>query len=104
LLLIRHGQYNLDGKCDEEKKLTQLGRDQASLTGRRLKELGLPWSKVIVSTMTRAKETKELICSELKLAEDVTMETPDDILREGAPIRPEPDVVRKGFISLRRGF
>lgn len=25
LILIRHGQYNLDGKNDSERKLTQLG-------------------------------------------------------------------------------
>jgi hypothetical protein len=26
--LIRHGQYNLDGKSDEERYLTELGREQ----------------------------------------------------------------------------
>ena len=31
LLLIRHGQYNLEGKTDEEKILTELGRKQVRL-------------------------------------------------------------------------
>ena len=39
VILIRHGQYNLEGKSDEERYLTELGREQAALTGQRLKIL-----------------------------------------------------------------
>ena len=42
--------------------------------------------------MTRAKETAALIGEHLP--EDLPRRDPDDILREGAPIRPEPDVGR----------
>ena len=37
--MVRHGQYNLDGKVDEERYLTELGRKQAELTGQRLATL-----------------------------------------------------------------
>ena len=30
IILIRHGQYNLDGTSDSERYLTDLGRDQVS--------------------------------------------------------------------------
>ena len=39
LILIRHGQYNLDGESDAERYLTQLGQDQAKMTGMRLGKL-----------------------------------------------------------------
>ncbi len=91
LVLIRHGQYNLGGKTDEEKYLTELGRDQAAETGRRLAALGVPVTKLVVSSMTRAKETAELIRK--SLPPETPCDSPDDLLREGAPIRPEPDCI-----------
>jgi hypothetical protein len=33
IVLIRHGQYNTDGQGDENRNLTELGRDQAEKTG-----------------------------------------------------------------------
>ena len=36
IFLIRHGQYNQEGKSDEENYLTPLGREQAALTGDRM--------------------------------------------------------------------
>ena len=33
IILIRHGQYNQKGEEDEERYLTELGREQARLTG-----------------------------------------------------------------------
>merc|ERR1719310_962010 len=57
LILIRHGQYELDGKTDEERILTSLGRSQADMTGSRLAELSLPYTHIIRSNMSRAVET-----------------------------------------------
>jgi serine/threonine-protein phosphatase PGAM5 len=37
--MVRHGQYNLDGRVDEERYLTELGRKQAEMTGQRLANL-----------------------------------------------------------------
>jgi len=89
LLLIRHGHYDLNGATDEERKLTELGREQATATGLRLARLGLPYTRIIRSNMTRAVETAALISDKLV---GVPQEDPDPILREGAPCRPEPDV------------
>ena len=40
LILIRHGQYNLKGKTDPERYLSDLGREQAVLTGHYFSEHG----------------------------------------------------------------
>ncbi|ESO95389.1 hypothetical protein LOTGIDRAFT_203856 [Lottia gigantea] len=88
ILLIRHGQYNLNGLTDTDRYLTTLGRTQADLTGSRLKELDLPYTKLISSTMTRALETADIIHKHLP---DLPREK-NDMLREGAPIPPEPPV------------
>jgi len=86
LIFIRHGQYNNKYKEDEKRTLTQLGKEQAIFTGIRLRELNIPFDKVIESSMTRAVETSSLICGQLK---DVKIER-TDLLREGSPIQPEP--------------
>ena len=39
LILVRHGQYNLSGSQDSERYLTELGREQADLTGQRLAQV-----------------------------------------------------------------
>ncbi|KAK0162434.1 hypothetical protein PV327_006210 [Microctonus hyperodae] len=90
LLLIRHGQYNLSGETDSDRILTDLGRQQAELTGKRLAELNLPYSLIVRSTMSRAQETSKIIEKSLK---DVPV-SDDSILVEGAPIPPEPPIGR----------
>lgn len=89
IILIRHGQYNLDGKTDSERYLTPLGREQAKLTGFRLAELKLPYTYLLHSNMSRAMETSQLISQNLP---HVPVLPADGILREGAPITPEPRV------------
>ncbi|GFN84795.1 serine/threonine-protein phosphatase pgam5, mitochondrial [Plakobranchus ocellatus] len=86
LILIRHGQYFDNANVDKERFLTSLGRTQAELTGERLKELNLPYTSLVSSTMTRAMETANIIHKSLPHLEH----TKDDNLREGAPIPPEP--------------
>ncbi|CAG9770326.1 unnamed protein product [Ceutorhynchus assimilis] len=86
VILIRHGQYNLEGQTDEERFLTKLGRLQAEYTGKRLAELGLPYCDMVKSTMTRAQETGSIISTHIP---NVPV-THCDLLREGAPIPPEP--------------
>ncbi|CAG9820564.1 unnamed protein product [Phaedon cochleariae] len=86
IILIRHGQYNLNGSTDEERVLTKLGRTQAEYTGKRLKELDLPYTNMVKSTMSRAQETGSIISDFLP---NVPV-TNCDFLREGAPIPPEP--------------
>ncbi len=39
LILVRHGQYNMSTDKDSERYLTELGRQQADITGKRLADL-----------------------------------------------------------------
>ena len=64
------------------------GKEQAYLTGLRLVALNYPYTKLISSTMTRAKETADIIHKQLP---ELPREE-SDLLREGAPIPPEPPV------------
>ncbi|XP_030767037.1 serine/threonine-protein phosphatase Pgam5, mitochondrial-like isoform X2 [Sitophilus oryzae] len=86
LILIRHGQYNLKGLSDKERYLTVLGRLQAEYTGKRLRELNLPYTNIVKSTMARANETGSIISVQLP----TVPVSHCDLLREGAPIPPEP--------------
>lgn len=89
IILIRHGQYNLQGSSDKERILTDLGRQQASVTANRLAELSIPFNVLIHSNMSRAIETAQIISESLP---NVPVLPADGILREGAPIQPEPKV------------
>jgi len=87
IYLIRHGQYNLKGETDIEKKLTELGRKQALYTGERLSQLNLPWTSITQSTLTRAVETCSLI--QKHLPANIPLKS-SDMLVEGAPVPPDP--------------
>ena len=63
------------------------GNRQAEATGERLKALNLPYTKVIHSSMTRAQETARQIHKFVLPQADMKQ---CDMLREGAPIPPEP--------------
>lgn len=89
LILIRHGQYNLNGPTDKERILTDLGRIQAKITGERLKELELPINEVVISTMSRAQETGKIILEQLPKSKDMKV-IHEPLIEEGAPIPPEP--------------
>jgi serine/threonine-protein phosphatase PGAM5 len=86
ILLIRHGQYNLNGKTDQERTLTALGRQQAKLTGQRLAQLELPISDVVISTMTRAQETGNIILEQLSKEKSFKIVN-DVLIKEGEPIQ-----------------
>lgn len=84
LILIRHGQYNVDG----DEGLTQLGNQQAKMAAIRLREYGYAYTTIVSSRMTRARETADIIKNILSPIE--YEET--DLLNEGAPVMPEPPV------------
>lgn len=88
LILIRHGQYNLDGATDVERFLTEMGRKQAACTGERLKLLQIPFDKMIRSTMTRAQETGKIISTHIA---NIPIEN-CSLIEEGAPIAPQPPI------------
>lgn len=95
IFLIRHGQYNLD---DKAHGLTELGKHQSKKTGERLRamadglkkdhygEIKVQWKSVTSSQLLRAKETAEIIASELGMAVD----DHDALLNEGTPCIPHP--------------
>ncbi|KAL7058458.1 hypothetical protein AAHC03_016801 [Spirometra sp. Aus1] len=87
IIFVRHGQYHYAAD-DSDCHLTKLGREQTDYTGQRLKQLGLPYSRIIYSTMTRAVESTEEIIKHLPNVPAV----PCDLLREGAPFPPQPPV------------
>lgn len=86
LILIRHGHYVWDPDDPEKRILTELGRKQAAITGQRLKELGHDYTMLHYSTMPRATETADIIRESLVGVPAKSC----DLMREGAPIRPEP--------------
>jgi serine/threonine-protein phosphatase PGAM5 len=67
LYLIRHGEYVHDEGCDEDTGcgLDRLGRHQAALAGDFLASLGIGFTSLQSSSMTRARETAAIIASRL---------------------------------------
>lgn len=86
VFLVRHGQYHDREKTDEKRTLTELGKEQAKMTGEYLKQCGFNFDKIYVSTMTRARETGEIIAENFP---DVPIEYSDTI-REAFPAPPRP--------------
>lgn len=104
VILVRHGQYDETSKDDMLRKLTPLGRLQAERTGARLARMAEGANSfdefefngpcmiqaLRSSSMTRARETAEIIAKHLK----VKLEAPDPLLDEALPspmipIRPD---------------
>jgi serine/threonine-protein phosphatase PGAM5 len=95
-LLVRHGQYEYSDEGDEKQVLTPLGRLQAEKTGLRLAEVLEPalttpgrqekHVRIHVSTMTRAKETADIIAAQLE-SKGGSFERlpPTPVLVEGSP-------------------
>jgi serine/threonine-protein phosphatase PGAM5 len=83
IILIRHGEYEHDEDCDEDVGcgLVVLGRQQARLTGDRLKAMPIAFTSIQASAMTRARQTGEIIAErfpglELVLHRDIRECTP----------------------------
>ncbi len=83
IVLLRHGDYK-EWAAQELKGLTPCGQRQASRTAKAIKHLsGLPRiTKVISSTMPRAKETAVIIQSQLPEGPPIDF---DQQLEEGSP-------------------
>lgn len=83
IILVRHGQYK--AKTDKaSEKLTGLGRKQAKLVGKRLREYKP--NMIVHSSMLRAIETAQIIKSQIGLQK--TMEQ-TDLLCECIPFIPK---------------
>ncbi len=83
IYLIRHGEYSSPYKNapDSELVLTPLGIAQARLVSSRLKSMNINFNSLISSTMTRAKQTTEVINQDFpELKPELS-----DLVRECAP-------------------
>lgn len=104
--LVRHGQtsnnlHRIFGG-QEDVVLTELGQDQARLAGRRLVEQGLAPDLIISSPLTRARQTAELIATELgypveKIEVDKRVTEINDGKMTGVQQTPENRQKRDGY-------
>ncbi len=91
IYLIRHGDYapQDDNIPDSENVLTPLGIAQARLVSTRLKSMNINFNSLISSTMTRAKQTAEVIINDFpKLVPEQS-----DLIRECTPPTWREDVM-----------
>ena len=88
LFLVRHGQYFTEKMLEQDRKLTELGREQLDITGARLRELGSCFDRMVASTMTRAQESASIVHKHFP---ELSVEC-EPLLEEGAPVKPEPPV------------
>ncbi len=74
IYLIRHGEYDHEDERDEDigMALVPLGVAQARLVADRLRAMPVEWTSLTSSTMTRARETAQVIADELPQLEHVT--------------------------------
>jgi serine/threonine-protein phosphatase PGAM5 len=124
VLLIRHGQYDDSQKNDDAQNvLTDLGKRQAKTTGERLAHIILqasgsnsdgscPLKSLSCSSLTRAKQTADIIYEEIQTMiskyneekpdqpwDPVERKEPDPLLIEGFPIHHIPGPT--GFTGLK---
>lgn len=89
LILVRHGWYDYKDPADERvgRRLNALGREQARLAGKRLKQMDLRFGSVVTSRYTRAMETGDIIAAALDLAV-----VRDSLLNECTPPTDRTDI------------
>eukprot|EP00960_Hanusia_phi_P023673 698617-Hanusia_phi.AAC.2 len=86
IILVRHGQYKDKETKDSNAVLTLKGRQQARILAQKILDTWKPTS-LIVSDMTRAQQTMEILLE--KLPKDIPLTTMKE-LREGRPCQPIP--------------
>lgn len=96
IILVRHGQYHSATEKTLEK-LTVLGKRQAKLAGKRLKENKI--DKIIHSTMPRAIETASIIKKELAFRGPFES---CDFLRECVPGFPKNLRKKHGYTDVKK--
>jgi len=92
IILVRHGQYNKKGEddiFDNDYTLTELGREQSALVGRRLKSYPVKFTSFVSSGSIRAKETAHIILKEIA-QEGLSIDINDEILNGGSPCIEQP--------------
>ena len=67
IVLMRHGEAEPYSGQDSSRPLTERGREQATLTGRWLREQNLPVSHIVASPYLRAQQSAQRIADSLEL-------------------------------------
>ncbi len=101
IYLIRHGQYSPqdDGLPDSVQVLTPLGIAQARLVSQRLKSMDIKFNSLLTSTMTRAKQTAEVISRDFP---ELNLEQ-TDLIRECTPPSWRKDIMTGVDTTEREG-
>jgi phosphohistidine phosphatase len=73
LYLLRHATATDVASTDEERALTQEGRDEARVAGAALAELGAKPSHILSSPLVRARQTAEIAAKALKFSKDIEL-------------------------------
>jgi serine/threonine-protein phosphatase PGAM5 len=87
--LIRHGEYEHGVESPDEGGLVALGRQQARILATRLDGCPVAFTSLQFSTMTRARETAEILAAQFP---DLAPQAFDDI-RECAPTTWRQDIM-----------
>jgi serine/threonine-protein phosphatase PGAM5 len=92
LILVRHGAYDEDDRIDPDvgRALTPEGREQAQLAADRLAGFPLRVDAIHASTMTRARQTAEIIGAALHLEPK-----PSRLIRECTPPTERADLMAR---------
>jgi serine/threonine-protein phosphatase PGAM5 len=92
VILIRHGAYDEDDQRDPDvgRALTEEGREQARLVAERLASFPVRVDAVHASTMTRARQTAEIIGAALALPP-----RPSRLIRECTPPTEREDIMAR---------
>jgi phosphohistidine phosphatase len=73
LYLLRHATATDVASSDEERELTQEGREEARVAGAALAKLGVKPSYVLSSPLVRARQTAEIAAKALKFPKDIEL-------------------------------
>lgn len=92
LILVRHGAYDEDDQSDPDlgRALTPEGREQARLAAERLASFPLRVDAIHASTMTRARQTAEVIGAALHLEPRASR-----LIRECTPPTERQDIMAR---------
>lgn len=100
IYLVRHGLYDRDDQADDRvgNGINAVGREQATLVGRYLAALPVRMNSLTSSTLTRARETADLMGAELGMSAQR-----DSLLSECTPISERADWMRDENASEMAG-
>ena len=80
LYFLRHATASDFAASDEERELTNEGREEARIAGKALAKLGVKPARIVSSPLLRAQQTAEIVAkvldSEVEILDELTNDTP----------------------------